>query len=930
VQGLPDADIRTIVEGVAPKLDVLINGSTDVNLGRAVHSASVAMPTAARRRAVRRSGRRKLDPPDEESPEPIPVAPLDVRLLKAAEVLALSKDLPKHPEPPDVEFSLFVQLEQDLDREVREQALTSIRRVTRRARWKQDTAAVEVTGPKVRELHAIPGVSYVEPDQTLHSPEPILGRATAPPDRDMRRVPAEARRHRYGRDVLVGIIDVGGFDFAHEDFLEPGGNATRWVAIWDQGGTVRPSPAKGRTGRRFEAWDYGSEVLKSHMDAAIAGASARGMAATSLEPQSSMVAGSHGTHVASIAAGGRGVARRAHVAGVLISLRPDDMAAVSSFYDSTRIADAVDYLLAVAAELGGADGPLPVSINISLGTNGHAHDTSSAMARWIDSALTTPGRCVTVAAGNAGQVQPSAPSDMRFVAGRVHAAGTFAATNLRHELGWVVAGGEIADISENEMEIWYSPQDRIDVEVRPPGGAWIGPIRPGENIRSEVLPNGTVLSVHSETYYPANGANRISILLSPFYGPVRDAVRSIGPIAPGEWRVRLTGTVVRDGRYDAWIERDDPRPLSGPRGRLWAYPSSFSPGSYTDDRMINSLACAERLLSVANVDLARNAAHVTSSRGPTRDGRFKPDIGAAGTAVVAARRLRSHAALDRDDGHEHGQSLRVRCGRAHAGHRTEAHLGPDPGHYADDLDAAGRTGLRLAVRHRIRCDPRGGLRRGGSHLRGGEEEKPAVKLTVFYATDGDSLMLSSSDGHHALIDGGRTKSFRAHTWKTLQDMAEAGQALDLVVVSHIDADHISGILWLMKAVAAWAVYDYQTTDGGNPDFGSRAWPGHRRSRRSGTTRGAPRWEIWPSPSRPSPAASATPAAPHRSTRRRSPPKPSTCSTPWRSWPKASPTASSSDASSTTAPPSPGTRRSRISSCSVTPPMSRSWARPSSR
>ena len=93
-----------------------------------------------------------------------------------------------------------------------------------------------------------------------------------------------------------------------------------------------------------------------------------------------------------------------------------------------------------------------------------------------------------------------------------------------------------------------------------------------------------------------------------------------------------------------------------------------------------------------------------------------------------------------------------------------------------------------------------------------------MKLKVFHAADGDSLLLSSSDGHHALVDGGRTGTFRAHTWGTLQDLAAADEALDLVVVSHIDADHISGILWLMKAVAAWAVFDYQTTEGGNPGF----------------------------------------------------------------------------------------------------------------
>jgi hypothetical protein len=93
-----------------------------------------------------------------------------------------------------------------------------------------------------------------------------------------------------------------------------------------------------------------------------------------------------------------------------------------------------------------------------------------------------------------------------------------------------------------------------------------------------------------------------------------------------------------------------------------------------------------------------------------------------------------------------------------------------------------------------------------------------VKLKVFYATDGDCLLLTSSDGHHALIDGGRTESFRDQTWGILQELAKEKQAVDLVVVTHIDADHISGLLWLLKVVADWTVFDFQVSDGANPRF----------------------------------------------------------------------------------------------------------------
>lgn len=677
------AEVRALNPRLSPKLDVFLGGSDEVNAGRAEQCASVAVAapaplaptdtgaasTGGEGESTSRAGAGAAGDAEAAAAWPAPsgaepdglAASVDagavgptgttvlgaepdaevtrsIRILPVAKVARLAAKLEEDVTPTQVGFSLFVQIDRDLDPQAHAAAVEAVQKCATRVRWKLDMASVETPAGQVARLLEIPGVSYVEPGQSLRGPEPSVGARTPPPERNARRVASERRRHRDGQDVLVGIIDVGGFDFAHTDFLD--GDTTRWVAIWDQGGTTRPPPHSERDDDR-EAMSYGSEILAEHMNAALTASAKRHMAATALEPQSQMAVASHGTHVASIAAGNRGVARKALLAGVLVALRPEDKEAASSFYDSTRIADAVDYLMDLAARLGAErrddKAPLPVSINISLGTNGHAHDTSSSMARWIDNALATRGRCVSVAAGNAGQVEPRWADDRDYVKGRIHAGGTLPATSLRHELEWVVGGEDILDVSENELEVWYGPQDRFDVEVKPPGLRWLPRVAQGSKIRNQILENGTVLSVYNEAYHPANGLNRISVLLSPFFGEVAaDGSRSLGPIASGVWRVRLTGVVVRDGRFDAWIERDDPVRLPG-TGKQWRYPSYFGPSSYTDDRMISSLACADRILSVANADLGLSAAHVTSSRGPTRDGRSKPDIAADGTKVVAAR-----------------------------------------------------------------------------------------------------------------------------------------------------------------------------------------------------------------------------------------------------------------------------------------------------
>lgn len=88
-----------------------------------------------------------------------------------------------------------------------------------------------------------------------------------------------------------------------------------------------------------------------------------------------------------------------------------------------------------------------------------------------------------------------------------------------------------------------------------------------------------------------------------------------------------------------------------------------------------------------------------------------------------------------------------------------------------------------------------------------------MKLTVFQSDKGDCLLVSSDAGRETfnmLVDGGMSDSYTWHVSPTLNEMREQrGEHLDLVCVSHIDQDHISGVLQLFDDILRWRVYDFQ-------------------------------------------------------------------------------------------------------------------------
>lgn len=92
-----------------------------------------------------------------------------------------------------------------------------------------------------------------------------------------------------------------------------------------------------------------------------------------------------------------------------------------------------------------------------------------------------------------------------------------------------------------------------------------------------------------------------------------------------------------------------------------------------------------------------------------------------------------------------------------------------------------------------------------------------MELRAFHVGDGDCVLLSASrtgrDGaprdYRVLIDGGRKTAFRDNA----RDELYALDRIDVVCVSHIDEDHIAGILGLIEDSVAWKIHRHLEADG---------------------------------------------------------------------------------------------------------------------
>jgi subtilisin family serine protease len=444
----------------------------------------------------------------------------------------------------------------------------------------------------IKKLEASPAVRFIELSRPLFR---TLNQAVPYAQIDT--------LHTAGHDgagVIVGVVDSV-LDIYHPDF-RTAANATRVLFLWDQnltplGGEAGPPVDPALPGFLVGGTTYGVEYNQATINTQLT-TFTTATAYTTVRHGVGAV-GAHGTHVTGIAAG-NGLAQASTFVGAapaadIIFVAQGGSDSKLPFGDSAGMADAFAYIFARASQLGKA-----CVINMSASDNQGPHDGQLLGEQFLDNLLLTPGRAITLSAGNSNGTSAHA-------AGKVPGGGT---ANL-------VLNYAAGATSSDDVEIWYDGHDRFDVTVTVPTGAAI--VVPAGTAASGTMPNGVQVQVASTLNDPRNGDNLISIIFS---------VPATKTIPPGNTTIALTGTTVINGNFQAWVDRNN-RFIS-------AFQAPFlQEGTLT----LGVPATARRPITVGNHDKAGPppAIQGASGRGPTRDGRIKPEIATVGTNVTSTR-----------------------------------------------------------------------------------------------------------------------------------------------------------------------------------------------------------------------------------------------------------------------------------------------------
>ena len=396
-----------------------------------------------------------------------------------------------------------------------------------------------------------------------------------------------------GSGIILGFIDTG-IDFNHGDFKDANGKS-RIRFLWDQvptAGSTVPVP-----------FNYGIEWTETQINA-------------NQCTHSDLPFYGHGTHVAGIAAG-TASANNTHEG---CASKADIILVALDFNKSGPItADAVQYILIKATLLG-----KPCVINASVGDYYGSHDATDLEAQLIANQITNvAGRVMVAAAGNAGnkkyhvKTQPLAnDTNFTWISNNTNTleywcyGDTLQVKNLQFSVG--ANRANYSDLGRIGFKNYNYALSSIKTDTLKHNGNHIAIIKTSASIN-------------------ASGVYELYFLIT---------ADTLGL----KWRIETKGS----GLHHAWnfdfVSNGLPTATQFPNINHYLKADTF----YT---MVSSYQCSDEIITVANYvnlnsyydvhDTLRNTGitvgkiALSSSSGPTRDRRQKPDIAATGESVFS-------------------------------------------------------------------------------------------------------------------------------------------------------------------------------------------------------------------------------------------------------------------------------------------------------
>ncbi len=237
-------------------------------------------------------------------------------------------------------------------------------------------AIVTLTLDKLPLLYDYTEIEHIEPPKTL-----TLNLKEELNQSCITRVQSQNEFNLSGEGTLIAILDSG-IDYTHPDFINEDGTS-RILYLWDQ--TIPGNPPEG--------FNEGTEYSNEQINAALNSENPY-----ELIPETDTLG--HGTAVAGIAAGNgrasggqnKGVAPNASLLIVKLGKR-----GFSSFALTTELMRAIKYVTDIAQYL-----KMPLTINISYGTNDGPHNGQSLFETYINDIAEIWKNSIIVATGNEG------------------------------------------------------------------------------------------------------------------------------------------------------------------------------------------------------------------------------------------------------------------------------------------------------------------------------------------------------------------------------------------------------------------------------------------------------------------------------------------------------------------------------------------------